>query len=769
MAQDALCIGNCHCETGRKRHHIPPSVHIPWESAPTVPLPLHIQANPGPDLDSDSDSEVDDDVDDEINDNAMLQNDTTHGDADPAILPNNPLLLLLSQAFNDTDDNDALPAGTVHFNINVAPEALQGLIEESSQDLSDSASDAGGSDPPGSDDDENDGFSEEGVPRIAPYRLNLTALSQHYNIYAVAYRNKIHLSRVRSCVENALPAHPDIVLKPPASDSSLRVGGYLDRNFPHQVNHLIMGDLGDAEILLLAYDDGDVIAYYTSSIEKELLRLESGNPLSITTAIRPFFHQNVEISAWGLAVHKQSRLIAVGTNKHNVHVFVFGLTNSRSHHDEADAEISCRSDLFITLTKDSEGRVRKKSVAGEELEQSENLLGNIILESGKLPLCQHRGRNYRIILETGDQGGNIPNLAFGSDDEGEALEILAVDILGNLWVMDISSLGGRPHLRVESLHKTYYRSMLSRNPRRRVPVDSLPKGWGVLVLPESSFMPTSTFKDSLGLSPEEAVYVHHNDYGYYIGTKKAIQHVSNNSTEHPWLRSHQLHRFGEMPLWHRVEEYHDWYNAKIDCKPDWSDSQDLAADQFTRQHPRTLRKRSNPDSKPSVLLADGSSVMRTYELDIELCGGDLDNIGIMLDNAIFQKRPKRSLIPHMHFSPERLANLLHVPELSLVVAGSLCGRVALITLTRPTNPHYSFKRGFKVEAILPTQQDEDRCLRPICPLLGVAIGPIPSAGKDERLLGERRYRIMIHYYDLRILSYEVYRDITTNELSVVWA
>jgi hypothetical protein len=137
--------------------------------------------------------------------------------------------------------------------------------------------------------------------------------------------------------------------------------------------------------------------------------------------------------------------------------------------------------------------------------------------------------------------------------------------------------------------------------------------------------------------------------------------------------------------------------------------------------------------------------MRTYETDIELMGGDLDNIGIMLDNAIYQKKPSRAVIPQVNFPPERLANLLHVPELSMVIAGSLCGRVALITLTRPTNPHYSFKRGFKVEAILPTSKDEDRRLRPICPLLGVAVGPIPSAGKDNCLLGERRYRISTHF------------------------
>lgn len=173
-----------------------------------------------------------------------------------------------------------------------------------------------------------------------------------------------------------------------------------------------------------------------------------------------------------------------------------------------------------------------------------------------------------------------------------------------------------------------------------------------------------------------------------------------------------------------------------------------------------------------VPLTFDAAVMRTYEMDIELVGvgSDNDNVGIMCTDTIFQEKPMRAAMPGVHFPPERLSNLLHVPELCLVVAGSLCGRVVLITLTRPTNPRYSFKRGFRIEAILPRRTDEDRCLRPICPLLGVAIGPIPSAGgkpPNEGPLGEHRYRIMLHYYDHRILSYDVYRNMITSELSVI--
>jgi hypothetical protein len=36
------------------------------------------------------------------------------------------------------------------------------------------------------------------------------------------------------------------------------------------INHMIIGDLGDEEILLCSHNDGDVVGFYTSDIEKAL-------------------------------------------------------------------------------------------------------------------------------------------------------------------------------------------------------------------------------------------------------------------------------------------------------------------------------------------------------------------------------------------------------------------------------------------------------------------------------------------------------------------
>lgn len=58
------------------------------------------------------------------------------------------------------------------------------------------------------DDDSNYGPSHKPPPEIAPYRLNLTALSQRYNMYAAAYADEIHIYRVPDCVNHNLGHSP---------------------------------------------------------------------------------------------------------------------------------------------------------------------------------------------------------------------------------------------------------------------------------------------------------------------------------------------------------------------------------------------------------------------------------------------------------------------------------------------------------------------------------------------------------------------------------
>ncbi|KAI1374139.1 hypothetical protein F4677DRAFT_447783 [Hypoxylon crocopeplum] len=772
-AEGELQVSKCKCETGRKRHRIPRSAQIPFEITGIAP--------------------VQDEVD---NDDFALN---LLEDEEPLV---NPMNLTFADMFMNMNvplnfPNIIAPALGMDQNI-LAQILAAGVMNGDDNDDDnddDSDSDSGDSDD-GFDDDgddldltlmnllfpgtfeteeeddqgspplplEGDDVSEEEaeeqdqLPQIALWRLNLNALSQVYNIYMVAYTNRVYVCRPRSCITNAVPGQPDLVLRPRPSAMSYRVGGYMDENFPHQINHVVVGNLGDEEILLLAYDDGDVIAYYTRHLENELSRREREGQSNRATP-QPFFRENVGKSAWGLAVHKKSRIIAVSSNLHNVSVFVFALTGQHYRHaPQADSV-----ELFRNVVKNENG----------ELVDSENhssQAANDDAYAAKIGNLEHairrRDANWRIILQTGRGGTNIPNIAFSENGGGDAEAIVAVDIDGRLWVMDIWHFSDHPHVKIEPIHHPRPHSLPhGRNNHR-------PKGWGVLVLPESSFFPAKNYPDALGLPLSQVNHVASKRIGRWVDISAGINNLKNNSKVHPWVRSGNTNRFVINPLEPRRADLEiPWYDpGTISTIGSLLSPVGGNSTSHSGRESRLGRRNSVNMSRAKKFLRCGSNILRTYEVDIELRSFEEDGIGIMFEKAIDQARPSHAVLPTINTSHSRLANLIHVPELSLVVAGSLCGRVALITLTRPKEKNMSLQRCFKIEAILPTKQDEDRQVRPICPLLGVAVSPVPFSGKleqAEKPIGPRRYRIMLHYYDLRILSYEISRSSEMDPITIV--
>lgn len=108
--------------------------------------------------------------------------------------------------------------------------------------------------------------------------------------------------------------------------------GYIAPQVPHAINNVLVGDLGLDEVLLLVTDSGNVCGYRVETIFSALERAEQGNrthPLD-DTEVPPFFVESVGSSAWGLAIHKYSRQIAVSANTGHITVFAFALANSGS-------------------------------------------------------------------------------------------------------------------------------------------------------------------------------------------------------------------------------------------------------------------------------------------------------------------------------------------------------------------------------------------------------------------------------------------------------
>ncbi|CZS91256.1 uncharacterized protein RAG0_01970 [Rhynchosporium agropyri] len=301
--------------------------------------------------------------------------------------------------------------------------------------------------------------------RIAHWRNNLTALSHDFDLYFVACGDKIHITKPRNLYQS-IPLYPDLVIGLPRSIEAHSVGGYIDPIHPHDVNNMKVGKLGNREILLIVCDDGDVLAYYTRplSMETEL----------VISDVQPFVHENVGKSAWGLAIHQHSRLIAVGTNLREVHVFAFAINfvvESDSQEEPTGGEWPARSLSDSTSPFGTVSKLDLRSNASEEL--------GAILER----------KDCRLKLPLGRSGSNIPSVDFVSDENGEACIVLATDVNGKLWSLDLAQ---RETLKWPEIHREPVSQLGSDDVYR-------PRGWGVLCIPISYFMRVQSPQEALGI------------------------------------------------------------------------------------------------------------------------------------------------------------------------------------------------------------------------------------------------------------------------------
>jgi hypothetical protein len=117
-----------------------------------------------------------------------------------------------------------------------------------------------------------------------------------------------------------------------------------------------------------------------------------------------------------LAIHSQSRLIAVGSNAHEIQVFAFAL--SASAYEEAP--LTGKTQQPKPSTPPTTNSVQFPKVNLSELSRTQG--GTVV-----------RNRNFRLVFKLGAIGDNIPSVAFSDSAEGDADTIIAADIRGALW------------------------------------------------------------------------------------------------------------------------------------------------------------------------------------------------------------------------------------------------------------------------------------------------------------------------------------------------
>ena len=134
------------------------------------------------------------------------------------------------------------------------------------------------------------------------------------------------------------------------------------------------------------------------------------------TNYKSCFHENVGESAWGLAIHSQSRLIAVGSNAHEIQVFAFALSEPAYEETSSIGKPQRPKPYLPPAAR----YVRFPQVKLSEVLQT---------PGGKV----FRDQNFRLTFKLGALGENIPSVAFSDSPEGDADTIIAADIRGALW------------------------------------------------------------------------------------------------------------------------------------------------------------------------------------------------------------------------------------------------------------------------------------------------------------------------------------------------
>ncbi|KAL8648900.1 MAG: hypothetical protein Q9226_005799 [Calogaya cf. arnoldii] len=561
-------------------------------------------------------------------------------------------------------------------------------------------------------------------PRLAPCRNNLVACSQYYNLCFVASQDRILVHSPIFLDQTLLPPRSIINL----ASSNAGLAGYIDPTYPHSINQLVVADLGLEELVIAVTDDGDVVAYTTRSIRDDL----NNHGLAYNTpcfhsAIKPYFLRTVHNSAWGVAVHREARMIAVSSNSAKIHVFAFALGHLNS--DSSDE----------SMTHHGAGIHSLSSLDWPEW---------VRVEKKHSLMSSDRSRNLELILEK--HWTNIPNLAFYNPYNSATNDIFLVstDIHGATYVWNVWK-----RLAVLKLETP------SRGRGR-------PMGWGLLCI-DPFFAQEAKSRREL--------------------YRTVRSQVPDYEPVHFTARSRKKNQAAALDVNIRTDDG-DLDDDLGDDFDDLEEEDEVESDSEDDDIPPENESPSEePDADAQIAMLQDSrakqmtfSILHTTRHDVRLLNihtstwttPQVTDMSEVVCLSILDQR----LHPYDIFLRrlQRLNMVHQVPELSLVTVGDQMGRVAVLSITRrkAEKEWEPDDVGFRVEAFLPFKSQEDDGQRPKTDLLGVAVAPVQgherrredlfdaAAGehlKSRRVVRSRPYRVMLYYLDHTVLSYELSR------------
>ncbi|KAL4884051.1 hypothetical protein BJY04DRAFT_183851 [Aspergillus karnatakaensis] len=316
-------------------------------------------------------------------------------------------------------------------------------------------------------------------PRTANWRCNLTALSQRRNLFFTACSHQISVWEPAGSSQT-LGSRPEMIITPVMKEPHGEA--YIRPTSPHEINSILVDDLGREEVLLLVTDSGNVCGYRVEAICSALKRAaESGKPRPLkTTEVDPFFIEYVGSSAWGLAIHKFARLIAVSANTGLVTVFAFALVDS-SPEKGNDEDVSLGEAEEFTDNGQSWLHIKNDDQLNQ-LQQS----------------TPDKRRTQNIKMNYTGHFTNIPSVTFlNSDIDPNGTWMVSTDIENKVIVWKVwDSLGP---------FNCYYLNGVSFRTFPDTLQNDSDRGWTVIALDPRTFHLSKSTKEACGGQPQRRV------------------------------------------------------------------------------------------------------------------------------------------------------------------------------------------------------------------------------------------------------------------------
>ncbi|KAK5118643.1 hypothetical protein LTR85_008108 [Meristemomyces frigidus] len=628
-------------------------------------------------------------------------------------------------------------------------------------------------------------YDESNVPPISQWRCNLTGLSQEHNLYFVAYGTDIYVY-VPQFPSQSVSGEPVLIVPSQPTSSGLR--GYLDPAEPHSINNLLIQRLGNEEVVATVRDDGDVdallVRHVVQAVER---RAEPGSTIgAVADEVRPIFQSNVGISAWGLAIHSQARILATSSNAHEVRVFKFGLL-----HDNEGGQEGPEAGRSASPQRNAEGRGQR------QMDVTQRVLN-------------------------GD--ANIPNIAFcNTGDDPEARWLLTTDVSGYCRVMDLHSAQDAD---VTVQRFRFGRSFMS----PLAGFDRINAGWSIMFLDTRSFQPERNFQAAVGLADDgglpggQAMNVtwdlsdtvdllaenspalkrrKRRTEASQSGRRQAsepiaIQGADPNPAADPVQDEVTMQDIGVdtddsqyaaqalMVSQMEVQGSGQLDDTMMDEDVTSDSEEDLADHPFAFVNEDDPEDEGTEDSVSFSAIYGGKRIFGNQpyffhekglcdDLPCPILHASVKNVyllqpskqkyaaGAFSPPMVGMSNPLRQSI-HGHLAYlemfDRLNMTAYIPTLGLVVIASQKGRAMILSLTKlsrwaryPAEMQGERRKtnyAMRLDCILPFASQEEESARPFAPLHGIATAPVQGAG-------HKRWRLMMMYQDHSILSYEISR------------